>query len=375
MHGRRPAALERWGAGRAVVGMNPDSFGTGRPIASVLVPAFSEADSIASTVERVAAAVEPLKGYTWEIVIVDDGSPDETSAQVLAAAARVPVPVRLVRHVVNQGLGGALRTGFSATTGRVVIVLDADLSYDESHIPLLLHTWEQTRAHVVLASPYMPGGRSTGVPPVLERRSRIANHILSSAALGDIKTLTGMVRAYDGPFVRGLSLKAVDVDINTEILYKTQLLRGTIVEVPAHLNWSNLQHRATRSPVLSSRGRWNTAKSLVLTYLFRPFWFPLIPALVFGLVGLVVVAAGGMSWGHIGTACLVIAAMLAVSALGMLQAKRYFEELYFLGARAQGGTEGAFSHPWTTPTVTTVEVVPQPGSGPAPADADPSRAG
>jgi hypothetical protein len=172
-----------------------------------------------------------------------------------------------------------------------------------------------------------------------------------------------MVRAYDGPFVRGLSLKAVDVDINTEILYKTQLLRGTIVEVPAHLNWSNLQHRAARSPVLSRRGRWNTAKSLVLTYLFRPFWFPLIPGLLFGLVGLLVLLTGGMSWGHVGTASLVIAAMLGISALGMLQAKRYFEELYFLGARAQGGTEGAFSHPWTEPnvdasTVTTVEVVP-----------------
>ncbi len=52
----------------------------------------------------------------------------------------------------------------------------------------------------------------------------------------------------------------------------------------------------------------------------------------------------------------------------MLQAKRYFEELYFLGARAQGGTAGAFSHPWTEPTVTTVEVVP-----PQPSGSDPRR--
>ena len=364
--------------------MTADPFGSSRtatsarPVASVLVPAFREAESIASTLERVAAAVAPLDGYTWEIVVVDDGSPDETSSQVLAAATRVAVPVRLVRHVVNQGLGGALRTGFSATTGRVVIVLDADLSYDEGHIAQLLHAWEQTRAHVVLASPYMPGGQSTGVPPVLERRSRIANRILSTAALGDLKTLTGMVRAYDGPFVRGLSLKAVDVDINTEILYKTQLLRGTIVEIPAHLNWSNLQHRATRSPVLSSRGRWNTAKSLVLTYLFRPFWFPLVLGLLFGLVGLVVLVTGAMSWGQLGTASLVIAAMLGISALGMLQAKRYFEELYFLGARAQGGTDGAFAHPWTTPSVTTPSVTtvdmvaPVPPQGEATRESDPA---
>jgi glycosyltransferase involved in cell wall biosynthesis len=325
--------------------------GDSRPLASVLVPAFREADTIASTIERVAAVLVTLTRYDWEIVVVDDGSPDDTTGQVLLAAQRVPVPVRLVRHVVNQGLGGALRTGFAATAGGVVIVLDADLSYDESHILALLDAWERTRAQVVVASPYMAGGRSTGVPTVLERRSRTANKILSGAALDDIKTLTGMVRAYDGPFVRGLSLKAVDVDINVEILYKTQLLRGSIVEIPAHLNWSDLQHRATRNPVLSSRGRWNTAKSLVLTYLFRPFWFPLVPALLFAVFGVVVLATGAISWGMAGSAALVLAVMLAVTSLSMLQAKRYFEELYFMGARASGGQLGPFAHPWTEPSL------------------------
>ena len=140
-----------------------------------------------------------------------------------------------------------------------------------------------------------------------------------------------------------------DVDINVEILYKTQLLRGTIVEVPAHLNWANLLHCATRSPVLSSRGRWNTAKSLVLSYLFRPFWFPMVPALLFGLFGIVVLAFGKISLGMLGVASLVLAVLLVVASLGMLQAKRYFEELYFMGARAAGGQLGPFAHPWVEP--------------------------
>jgi hypothetical protein len=262
--------------------------------------------------------------------------------------------------VVNQGLGGALRTGFANTRGAVVVVLDSDLSYDVSHIARLVSTWETTRAHVVVASPYMEGGRSTGVPPMLERRSRIANRILSTAALEELKTLTGMVRAYDGPFVRGLSLKAVDVDINTEILYKTQLLRGTIVEIPAHLDWSGMQHRAARGAVMSRRGRWNTAKSLVLTYLFRPFWFPLVPALLFGAVGLVLTVLGHLGWQGLAVTCLVLSVMLAVTSLGMLQAKRYFEELYFQGAWTQGVPgESAFSHPWTTPSDQSSEQLPE----------------
>jgi glycosyltransferase involved in cell wall biosynthesis len=293
----------------------------------------------------VVRALTALPQYTWEIVVVDDGSPDATAEQVRLATAELgsaspsaenpvaPPQIRLVRHVTNQGLGGALRTGFANTRGVVVVVLDSDLSYHEGHIAELVGAWEQSRAHVVIASPYMDGGSSHDVPPVLDRRSRAANRILSVAALDDVKTLTGMVRAYDGAFVRGLSLKAVDVDINVEILYKTQLLRGTIVEIPGRLDWSQLGHRAGRSGVLSSRGRWNTAKSLVLAYLFRPFWVPMVPAALFAILGVLCVLTGGFDRHDLGAACLVLTVTSVTSALSMLQAKRYFEELYFQGTR------------------------------------------
>jgi glycosyltransferase involved in cell wall biosynthesis len=311
------------------------------------VPAFREEAGIRSSVKRIAAALGRIDRYEWEIVVVDDGSGDGTCAEVEQAAREIDVPVRLVRHLINQGLGGALRTGFAATTGAVVITLDSDLSYHESHISRLVDAWEQTHAHVVIASAYMEGGRSTGVPPSLERRSRVANKILSVAALDDIKTLTGMVRAYDGPFVRGLSLKAVDVDINVEILYKTQLLRGAIVEIPAHLDWSGLAERAARSNVLSRRSRWNTAKSLVLTYMFRPFWFPLAPALLLGVLAGVLAAFGQLGWHGLAVSATVLSVLLAVMALGMLQAKRYFEEVYFQLTRTHGRPgSAAFSHPY-----------------------------
>ncbi len=319
---------------------------SGPAVASVLMPAFQEGKGIRTSLHRIAEALAPLDRYSWEIVVVDDGSTDGTADQVALAAESIDVPVHLVRHLSNQGLGGALRTGFGVTEGIVVITVDSDLSYHESHIARLLETWERTRAQVVVASAYMPGGRSTGVPPSLERRSRIANRVLATAALDDLKTLTGMVRAYDGPFIRALSLKAVDVDINVEILYKTQLLRGAIVEIPAHLDWSGLAERASRSNVLSRRSRWNTAKSLVLTYLFRPFWFPLVPAILLGLLAAVLSAAGYLGWQGLAVSALVLAVMLAVSSLSMLQAKRYFEETYFQMARSHDRPGGsAFAHP------------------------------
>ncbi len=300
----------------------------------MLIPAFREEEGIRSTLQRVSTALLAIDRYCWEIIVVDDGSGDGTSAQVRLAAAECAVPVQLVRHLRNKGLGGALRTGFANTNGTVVVVLDSDLSYDESHIARLVEAWEQTRANVVIASPYLDGGSSTAVPTMIDKRSRIANRVLSTTAVDDIKTLTGMVRAYDGPFVRGLSLKAVDVDINVEILYKTQLLRGTIVEIPGHLNWSGMAHRAARGALFSRRGRLNTAKSLVLAFLYRPFWFPLIAAALLGILGLVLAATGSLGWQGLTTVALTLAVVLTVNSLSMLQAKRYFEELYFQSSRS-----------------------------------------
>jgi glycosyltransferase involved in cell wall biosynthesis len=316
--------------------------------ATVLVPAYNEAEAIGVSLRRIQAILNVRADYIWELVVVDDGSVDSTSAAAAAAEADLTAELIVVRHRENQGLGGALRTGFARSTGAVVITVDSDLSYPPEIILDLLAAWESRRAHIVIASPYMPGGRTTAVPPTLERRSRMANRILSATALGHLHTLTGLVRAYDGAFVRSLSLKAADVDINAEIIYKTQLLRGTIVEIPAELNWHGLEARTGRGAVLSRRSRWNTAKSLVISYLFRPFLFPLLP--IPFLVAIAVVAAvfGGISAPTVFTSAVVAIVILVMASLAMLQAKRYFEELFTISVRS-GRPIDAPGHPVAEP--------------------------
>ena len=73
--------------------------------------------------------------------------------------------------------------------------------------------------------------------------SRSVNRILAGPRRGTSTTVTGMVRAYDRPFLSSLDLKAVGPEINTEILYKAQILRARIVEIPAHLDWSGQTER------------------------------------------------------------------------------------------------------------------------------------
>lgn len=309
----------------------PEPSPVGATRGTFVVPAFREADSVAETIGLLSDLAQRLPSTSWDIVVVDDGSDDTTAEVASEAATHVDIPVIVVRHRVNSGLGGALRTGLSHSTGDVVVTVDCDMSYSIDDIERLVLTWLETRPHIVLASPYMDGGATVDVPSALEFRSRAANVFLGHMALGHHKTLTGMVRAYDGPFIRAMALKAVDADIMVEILYKAQLLRARIEEIPAVLSWQGLEHRVRRQTLTSYRSRWITYKQLVNGYLWRPFWFPLVPALLAGLIFVVLVVLGQVSWGALGVICGVLSVQLTVSSLMSLQSKRYFEELFNLG--------------------------------------------
>lgn len=298
----------------------------GLPLGTILVPAYNEAEMIGATLHRLDALCRRLTDWEWEIVVIDDGSTDGTSAE--ATAAECDTTVRVLRHRKNRHLGGALRTGFLATKGELVVTADCDLSYSEECLERLVHTFAHSHPDVVIASPYMPGGETKDVPRALEVRSRVANTWLRLTSLDDIHTLTGMVRAYKGDFIRAMVLKAVDVDINAEILYKAQVLRATIVEIPATLDWSHLRTRAGRSRLLAKRARTNTVKQVINGYLWRPFLFPLFAGFVFLLAAIVLTFTSNFSAEHLAIACWVLGILLVFQMLSTLQAKRYFEELY-----------------------------------------------
>jgi glycosyltransferase involved in cell wall biosynthesis len=117
---------------------------------SVVIPVFNEAATIANLIERVRAM--PV---VTEIVVVDDCSSDGTR-DVLQRMPERPGFIRLF-HEVNRGKGAALRTGFQAATGDVVVVQDADLEYDPAEYPKLLAPILDGRADVVFGSRFAGG--------------------------------------------------------------------------------------------------------------------------------------------------------------------------------------------------------------------------
>lgn len=296
---------------------------------TIVLPAYNEEFVIGKAISALDALCMEQTEREWEIIVVDDGSTDGTSAAVAEAASTGTTLVRALRHPRNRRLGGALRTGLLASRGDIVLTVDSDLSYSVATVKRLIAEFDATGADIVVASPYMPGGQTREVPAALEFRSRAANKWLRLTSLDDIHTLTGMVRAYRGDFIRSMSIKAVDVDINAEIIYKAQVLRASIVEIPAVLDWSHLRTRAGRSRLLAKRARTNTVKQVINGYLWRPFLFPLVAGL-FCLAGAVVASVvGGLSLTGIALAGWSVGIILVFQMLSTLQAKRYFEELYF----------------------------------------------
>lgn len=116
---------------------------------SIVIPCYNELD----TIEKIVAAVRAAPVKDPEIIIVDDCSKDGTR-DLLKQKIEEQVS-KVIYHQVNQGKGAALRTGFAAATGDVVIVQDADLEYDPQEYPLLLEPIERGMADVVYGSRFM----------------------------------------------------------------------------------------------------------------------------------------------------------------------------------------------------------------------------
>jgi glycosyltransferase involved in cell wall biosynthesis len=114
-------------------------------VLSVVIPVFNEIDTVGEVVRRVRES-----GVPTEVILVDDGSVDGT--RQLLESWRGESGMRIIMHEKNQGKGAALRTGFAAATGDVVIVQDADLEYDPAEFEKLIQPIIEGQADVVFGT-------------------------------------------------------------------------------------------------------------------------------------------------------------------------------------------------------------------------------
>ncbi len=121
---------------------------------SIVIPTFNERQNVRELIGRVETA---LAGISWEMIFVDDDSPDGTSAEVKSIAAR-DSRIRCIRRIGRRGLSSACIEGMLASAAPTLVVMDADLQHDETRIPAMLEALESHGADLVIASRYTAGG-------------------------------------------------------------------------------------------------------------------------------------------------------------------------------------------------------------------------
>ncbi len=144
------------------------------PELCIVVPTFNERTNVPILVERLRGA---LAACDWEVIFVDDNSPDGTGA-ALCAIAETDSRVRCIRRIGRRGLAGACLEGMLATQARYIAIMDSDLQHDEM---LLLAMLERMRARgidLVIGSRYLPGGTAAGLSPYRARLSRWSNALV-----------------------------------------------------------------------------------------------------------------------------------------------------------------------------------------------------
>jgi glycosyltransferase involved in cell wall biosynthesis len=333
-----------------------------KPLISLVVPAYNEALIAEKHLSIICRYMESLEDeYRWELIVVNDGSTDRTG-HLADAFARTRNNVYVLHHMTNFGAGEAFRSAFEHCQGDYIVTLDLDLSYSPDHIRNLLTKIRETSAKIVVASPYMKDGTVSNVPWLRRILSIGANRFLARTARGNLSTLTSMVRAYDGQFLRSLNLRSSGMEINPEVIYKAKLLNSRIDEIPAHLDWG-IQKAEGVKRRSSMKVLRHTLAILLSGFLFRPVMFFIIPGLGLLLFAFyvntwtvihffeeyqnlaqytwffsrasVAVGAAYSQYPHtfiVGLLSLMLGIQLLSLGILALQSKSYFEEIFHLGA-------------------------------------------
>ena len=143
------------------------------PELTVVAPTFNEAANIRPLADKLRAA---LKGIAFEVIFVDDDSPDGT-AEVARQLSREDPRFRCIRRIGRRGLASACVEGMLAGQGPVVAVIDADMQHDETILPQLFRMVRDGEADLAVASRYAPGGSAESFSGVRGWGSRLATSI------------------------------------------------------------------------------------------------------------------------------------------------------------------------------------------------------
>ena len=197
---------------------------------SVIIPCFNEAGTIVAIIRAVRESPVP----DIEIIVVDDCSTDGTVEILQEQIA--PLVQQVIFHKMNQGKGAALRAGFQAATGDIILVQDADLEYDPQEYPLLIEPIIAGNADAVFGSRFM-GGRPHRVVyfwhMIGNKFLTLLSNMFTNLNVTDMETC---YKAFRAPLIKGIRIEENRFGFEPEITAKLAKTGCRIYEVGISYN-------------------------------------------------------------------------------------------------------------------------------------------
>lgn len=214
---------------------------------SVLIPAYNEADRISTTLRSTAAFLRKA-GYDWEIIVIDDGSSDGTSAMVrsIAELEGLTECMRVLQLTRNLGKGGAVQAGILAADKRYCLICDADLAVPIEDIERLWPFVETSQAALVIGSRNLPGSE-TVIQLKWYRKilGRVFNALLARLAPNIYDTQCGF-KLLRAPEAKGLARSQVELGFAFDVEYLHLALRSAWVVREVGVNWTHVDGSKVR---------------------------------------------------------------------------------------------------------------------------------
>ena len=218
---------------------------------SFILPCYNELENIPRIRDEFCPVVQQLaESQQVEIVFIDDGSQDgtwEALRETFQGNNDLGIDIRIERHQQNRGLGAALRTGFAAARGEVIVTTDSDGTYEFDSLPDLLSLLAPD-VDIVTGSPYHPQGGVDGVPAfrlVLSKGSSLIYRLLVD---WKIHTYTSLYRVYRRRVIENITSSENGYMAGTEILVRGMLEGYRVVEYPTVLRVR--QYGASKARIL-----------------------------------------------------------------------------------------------------------------------------
>jgi dolichol-phosphate mannosyltransferase len=169
------------------------------PYLSLVIPCYNEQENVPTLLERVGGALGKI-GRPFEVILVDDGSTDQTPALLAEGMRRLPW-LRVIRMAQNSGQSAAFEAGFEAARGEVLATIDADLQNDPEEIPRLLPLLDERRVDMIT------GWRKDRQDTAFRKwQSRQANRIRNWITEETVQDSASSLKIYRAPVIKGVKL-------------------------------------------------------------------------------------------------------------------------------------------------------------------------